>query len=130
TCNTDMDCGTPYKCEARLHLCWEQTNGYVWSGKQQMWTQPPTDVLGCGPNYVFWPLKNGCYDPKSGYAFDPNARTWVYIGDNYTPGQDKATNDGGCSFDPSTSEQGGAGWLSAGLLGAAAVFASRRRRSS
>jgi len=128
TCTVDSDCGGPYKCSMQLGLCYETTYGYVWSANQNAWTQPPSDVLGCGPDYVYWPLQRGCYDPKSGYAFDPNTLKWVYVGDNYTAGRDPVTNDGGCSVSTG-SERGGAGWLLAGLAGAATVIGGRRRRS-
>jgi len=128
TCTVDSDCGGPYKCSMQLGLCYETTYGYVWSANQNAWTQPPSDVLGCGPDYVYWPLQRGCYDPKLGYAFDPNTLKWVYVGDNYTAGRDPVTNDGGCSVSTG-SERGGAGWLLAGLAGAATVIGGRRRRS-
>jgi hypothetical protein len=93
-CVTDADCGEPFKCSTPIGLCYEEKYGYVWdvsaNGGQGAWSQPPTDVAGCGPDFVFWPKVNRCYDPQSGYTFNPARMQWEYFGDWYTAGQDEA----------------------------------------
>jgi hypothetical protein len=41
----------------------------------------------------------GCYDPVSGYAFDPNNKVWIWVGENYVKGQlgNGGSSDSGCS---------------------------------
>ena len=106
--------------------------GYVWDASANMgaggWTQPPANVQGCGPDYVFWPIVNGCYDPETGYGYNPAARAWVYIGDFYTAGQDDAGTDSGCAVSSAPVTGSSAGWMLVGLLGAAGGLAYRRRR--
>lgn len=129
TCTTDTDCGGEFKCSRELSLCWEPTYGYVWNPTANAWQQPPKNVLGCGPDYVFWPKQNGCYDPDSGYAFNPSTLVWVYVGDYYTTGRDSSGSaDGGCSVGLASSRSTN-GWMLAGLLGTAIGLARRRRHA-
>ncbi|HVZ37260.1 MAG TPA: MYXO-CTERM sorting domain-containing protein, partial [Polyangiaceae bacterium] len=128
TCKTDADCGG-FKCSTTISLCYEPTYGYVWDAKanngQGGWSQPPvTDQ--CKP-YVFWPLKNGCYDPVTGYAFDPQTGQPVFVGEQY-----QANNTGksssGCSVSGVGEKSPAPAWALLGMLGTAFGLAYRRRR--
>jgi hypothetical protein len=99
-CEADAHCGveTVIRCSVILHLCYETTYGYVFDpsakGGQGAWATPPSNVAGCGPDLVFWPLINSCYDPISGYAWNPATKDWVYVGDSYTAGPDDGIEPG------------------------------------
>ncbi len=100
-CDDDADCGgdvARVRCSLVLSLCYETLYGYVWdaaaNGGEGAWATPPSNVAGCGPDLVFWPLINGCYDPFSGYAWSPTTNEWVYVGDLYTAGPDEGIEPG------------------------------------
>lgn len=120
-----------FECSVPLGLCYD-ANGYVWdasqNGGQGGWSLPPYNVLGCGPLYVFLPTASTCYDPETGYYFNPETQQWVYWGDNYTAGQDDPADDG-CAMSGAPATGSSAGWLLVGLLGAAGGLAYRRRRA-
>lgn len=131
SCTSDTDCGSTFKCSTKISLCYEPTYGYVWdanlNGGQGGWSQPPI-TADCSP-YVFWPLKNGCYDPVSGYAFDPTTGNPIYVGDNYTTGQDKVGGSkGGCSVSRAEANGPAPLWALFGALGTVLGLAYRRRR--
>lgn len=144
TCTSDANCQGA-KCSQALHLCYDDATGYVWDSTKKNgagdWTLPPRyfDQDGdgvndddCGPGYVFWPKLNGCYDPESGYGWDPNSNSWKPVGEQYRAGNwggDDAV-DSGCSV--SEGAAGGTGQLGllAGALGAALALGSRRRSRS
>ena len=119
----DPACGM-FQCSVTLQLCYDP-NGYVWDATQNAWTQPPS--AHCGPNLVFWPIVNGCYDPVSGYAWDPVNMMWVAYGDGYTPGWDSGS-DSGCAISGMPARGAASGWLLAGLIAAGWGLAYRRRQ--
>ncbi len=128
----DPACGM-YECSTVLGLCYENTYGYVWDAAAKNgagdWSQPPNNVAGCGPDFVFWPKVNGCYDPETGYAFDPVALQWVYRGDWYTAGQDDGGSaaDSGCVLSNGSAGLNSSRWLLIALFSAALGLVYRRR---
>jgi len=146
SCTTDANCAGDL-CSQELHLCYDADTGYVWDSTQKGgtgdWTFPPQyfDQDGdgvndddCGADYVFWPKLRGCYDPKTGYGWDPAASLWVFIGRDYRaegPGRKGgAAADSGCSMSEGAAGGHGQLGLLASALGAALALGSRRRRSS
>ena len=142
TCTSDANCQGA-KCSPELHLCYDEGTGYVWdstkNGGAGDWSFPPRyfdqdgDGLNdddCGVDYVFWPKLRGCYDPVTGYGWNPTTNAWVPIGKDYRSenwGDGGAAADSGCSV--SEGAAGGQGQLGllAGVLGAALALGSRRR---
>jgi hypothetical protein len=128
-------------CSQQLHLCYDPGTGYVWDSTKNnnmgAWTFPPRyfdgDLDGqndedCGDGFVFWPKLNGCYDPKTGYGWDPNSNSWKPIGQDYrAENWGDGAADTGCSVTEGAA--GGQGQLGilAGVLGAALALGSRRR---
>ncbi len=123
----DPACGQ-FQCSVVLKLCYDP-NGYVWDATANMgagaWTQPPS--AHCGQGLVFWPILGACYDPASGYYWNPMTNAWVPYGDGYTEGWD-TNSDSGCAISGMPARGAAAGWLLAGLIAAGCGLAYRRRR--
>jgi len=146
TCKVDADCaGTAGAlCSQSLYLCYDPKTGYVRNTTvPEGWSQPPryfdldhdgqTDE-DCGLGNVWWEVQRGCYDPVSGYAFDPNAKVWVWVGEDYVKGQlgDGNADDSSCSVTSVglAGDNGEAGrwpWALGAALGAALTLGVRRR---
>jgi MYXO-CTERM domain-containing protein len=122
----------PAAYSAELGLCYEATTGQVWDTSQGTWTLPP-QVEWCGAdeqnpgnfNY-WWPLLPACYSPISGYAWNNQLQSWVFVGTNFTRGQNAGSDDAGCNV--SGANAGGNGWAGLALLGLAGAAMARRRR--
>ncbi|HEU4577627.1 MAG TPA: glycosyl hydrolase family 8 [Polyangiaceae bacterium] len=143
TCTTDADCASApgARCSTKLWLCFDPTTGYVADPTSATgWSQPPRmfDEDGdhvrdddCGFGNVWWEVMQGCYDPVSGYAFNPSTKVWVWVGENYVKGQlgDGGSSDSGCSVSNGVgSEPEQRVPLALGIaLGAAATLRHRRR---
>jgi endo-1,4-beta-D-glucanase Y len=144
TCKTNADCvGTANAlCSTKLLLCYDPATGYVanprvpggWSQPPQFFDQDGDGVLDddCGVGNVWWEVQQGCYDPISGYAFDPNGKKWVWIGENFKKGQlgDGSADDSGCSVTsagPAGNESGRWPWALGLALGAVVTLGYRRR---
>jgi hypothetical protein len=144
-CTSDANCQGA-KCSQQLHLCYDEATGYVWDSSKKNgagdWTLPPRyfDQDGdgvndddCGVDYVFWPKLNGCYDPVTGYGWDPNTNMWTPIGKQYRAenwGNGTAAPASGCAVSEGAAGGQGQVGLLAGVLGAALALGSRRRSRS
>ena len=143
SCKVDADCGgtAAALCSKMLWLCYDPKTGYVADpSAPKGWATPPEffDLDGdgvrdddCGVGHVWWEVQHGCYDPISGYAFDPNQKIWVWIGENYVPGQlgDGSASSTGCSV-TSAAGNGEAErwpWALGAALGAVVTLGYRRR---
>ena len=127
----------PAGYDVEINLCFDTSTGLVWDPSQNRYTLPPThaecgaDENNPGQFYYWWPLLPACYDPVSGYAFNPQLAEWVFVGTNFVRGQRAdGGEDGGCSISGAVGTgAGGDGWSHFALLGlAGAAVASRRRR--
>jgi hypothetical protein len=81
-----------------LRLCYD-ANGLVYDylAEPPAWSYPPKGAPYCADQDYFWPLVNSCYNPSSGFAFNPAADVgdWVYVGRNFTL---EPSKEGGCSL--------------------------------